>query len=92
MAHTATYLIMLSKIIEMGEYAGLSIKRNFDLSAKLFYNGICVDASQGIYLVNESGYSGLPNPNHVQKRVVGQQALNTRQRDVLKVSSCLKMH
>ena len=32
--NTTTYLIMLSKIVEMGENAGLSIKRNCDLSEK----------------------------------------------------------
>ena len=32
--NTATYLIMLSKIVEMGESAGLSIKKNYDLREK----------------------------------------------------------
>ena len=46
-----------------------------NISSKRYHNGICIDANGGVYLMNESGYSGLPNPIHVQKKVVGEQVL-----------------
>ena len=45
--NTATYLIMLSKIVEMGESAGLSIKSNCDLDEKETKSQFDLVISQG---------------------------------------------